>query len=204
MKLISFRDASAQRVYNNYIQRCKKAVSILPDKDQEECLLEINSHIYEFLADHPSENEMKELLDVLDRLGPPEETLKNIVAAKKIEQATRTFNPKHLLQALVLNISNGIIYFILLVLYLLLLCFPILGILKFIRPGHVGYFISDNGRFWFGYVATVEHSKELLGYWFIPIIMVATGIIYIAIILILAILRKIKAKHRHNGVQFDL
>ena len=204
MKLISFRDTSTQRVYNNYIQRCKKAVRTLPDKDQEECLFEINSHIYEFLADHTSGDEMNKLLDVLDRLGPPEETLKEIVATKKIDQATRTFNPKHLLQALVLNISNGIIYFILLILYLLLLCFPILGILKFIRPDHVGYFISENGSFWFGYVATVEHSKELLGYWFIPIIMFSTGIIYMAIILILAILRKIKAKHTHNGVQFDL
>jgi len=202
--MISFKEISAKRVYNSYMERCKKAVRTLPVRDQEECLMEVNSHIYEFLTDHGSEDEMKPLLDVLDRLGSPEETLKEIVASKKIDQATRTYNPKHLFQALVLNISNGVTYLILFLLYVLLICFPILAILKIIRPDQVGYFTSDKGTFSFGYISTPDHAKELLGYWFIPIMFAATVGIYLVIIFALRLLRKIKIKNNQHGSQTGL
>src|SRR5580704_2864555 len=147
MTPLSFKNNSAQRIYNDYIKRCKNATRILSGTDQEDCLLEINSHIFEFLSANNTGDEMESLLNVLDRLGAPEEIFKEIVATKKLGEATRTFNPKHLVQALILNISNGVIYIILFVLLLLEICFPILILLKIIYPGRTGLYVGNRGNF---------------------------------------------------------
>jgi uncharacterized membrane protein len=95
----------------------------LPPKDQQEVLLELNSHIYEGLKHKTQQSEIDRLLDILEKLGEPEEVLKPLVADKKIEQATSTFNPIHLAKALFLNISNGVSYVFLILLYLSLFGF---------------------------------------------------------------------------------
>ena len=69
MKLIHFKNNSTQRVYNDYIKRCRKALKGLPENDTEECLLEINSHIYEYHEANKTNDEMEILLNVLDRIG---------------------------------------------------------------------------------------------------------------------------------------
>lgn len=192
MKLISFKDSSSQRVYNNYIERCKKVVKILSEQDREECLLEINSHIYEYVWANETGNEMQRLLDVLDRLGNPEETLKEVVAAKKIRQARKTFNPKHLFQALLLNVGNGLIYTVLFVLFLVLACFPVLMVLKVIYPDNVGLFISTNGFNGFGYLSNVNNANELLGNWFILVTAIIMAGLYFVVVFLLNGLKRLK------------
>jgi hypothetical protein len=206
MKAISFDTQSAQRVYNDYIQRCRKATSILSVKDREDVLLEINSHIYEYLSANNAKDQLETLLNVLERLGAPEETLKEIVAYKKIGQATLTFNPKHLIQALVLNLTNGVIYIVLFVLFLLELAFPVLIILKLIYPDQVGLYAKRNGGFLYGYISQsgsggisvgfsnrVEQT-EILGSWFIPVTLLIAVVIYFGIIFLLKVVKKNKAK----------
>jgi hypothetical protein len=178
MKAISFGTQSAQRVYNDYIQRCRRATSILSAKDKEEVLLE--------------------------RLGAPEETLKEIVADKKIGQATLTFNPKHLVQALLLNLTNGVIYIVLFVLFLFEIAFPVLIILKLIYPDHVGLYTKSNGGFLYGYVSKAgsggisvgysNHAErtEILGLWFIPATLLVAVLIYIGIVFLLKVVKKNK------------
>jgi uncharacterized membrane protein len=206
MKAISFYTQSAQRVYNDYIQRCRKATSILSENDREDVLLEINSHIYEYLSANSTKDQMETLLNVLERLGAPEETLTEIVAAKKIGEATRTFNPKHLIQALALNLTNGVIYIVLFVLFLFEIAFPILIILKLIYPDRVGLFIHSNGRFLYGYVSKAgsggisfgfsnpANGTEILGSWFIPVSLLIAGLIYFGIIFLLKAVKKNKTK----------
>ena len=206
MKAISFDDQSAQRVYNDYIQRCRRATSILSVKDREDVLLEINSHIYEYLSANGTKDEMETLLNVLERLGAPEETLKEIVASKKIGQATLTFNPKHLLQALALNLTNGVIYIVLFVLFLLEIAFPILIVMKIMYPDRVGLYTKSNGGFLYGYVSQAasggisvgfsDHAErtEILGSWFIPVTLLVGLLIYTGIILLLKVVKKNKMK----------
>jgi hypothetical protein len=206
MKAIPFDNPSAQRVYNDYIQRCRRVTTILSEKDREEVLLEINSHIYEYLCANTTTDQMEALLNVLERLGAPEETLKEIVATKKIGQATRTFNPKHLIQALALNLTNGVIYIVISVLFLFEITFPTLIVLKLIYPGRVGLYTYPNGSFLFGYhnkalrggigVGSFNpaNGTEILGAWFIPVSLLLAGLIYIGIILLLKAVKKIKTK----------
>jgi len=86
MKAIEFKNPASQRVYNNYINRCKRVVQILSKEDQEECLMEVNSYIYEYITDH-REDEMTALLNILDRLGDPE--IKRSWPAKKLTRLSR-------------------------------------------------------------------------------------------------------------------
>jgi hypothetical protein len=206
MTSLSFKNNSAQRIYNDYIKRCKNATKILSATDQEDCLLEINSYIYEFLSANNAGDEMESLLNVLDRLGAPEEIFKEIVATKKLGEATRTFNPKHLVQALILNISNGVIYSILFILFLFEICFPILIVLKLIYPSRTGLFVGNKGNFLYGYhhdtisggIGSVNYNMdnraEQLGNWFIPVTIIIALLVYISIILLLKAIKKIKKK----------
>ena len=126
IKEIQFKESSSQRIYKNYMNRIEKTLSSLSKSDQKEILLEFNSHIYEGLARKNKGNETNQLLDILDKLGEPEEVLKPLIADKKLEQATRTFNPIHLFKALTLNITNGVSYLFFGILYIALLGFVFL------------------------------------------------------------------------------
>lgn len=188
MKQIEFKQDAARRVYADYVRRSKRSLNLLSEHDRNEVLMEINSHIFEYLKDHPDEDELNALLNVTDQLGAPEETLNEIVASRKIDQAIRTFNLKHLLQALILNVRNGILYVCLSFLTLITACFPVLVILKLIYPSRTGYFRGDSFSN-FGFISDADTSTEVLGYWFIPIILILGTIFYFLIFLLLKLLR---------------
>ena len=145
MKQLEFKQEAAQRIYDDYIKRINRTVATLSNVDQQDIQLEFNSHIYESMQGSNKESEIDSLLDVLQKLGAPEEVLTQLVADKKLEQATKTFNPAHIFKALALNISNGISYTIFAILYL------ILGIgvfsigAKIFYPDKVGFYVYEKG-----------------------------------------------------------
>ncbi|KKK41382.1 hypothetical protein LCGC14_2724490, partial [marine sediment metagenome] len=137
IKEIEFKEVASKRIYESYMERIGKAVKPLPINDQNDVLLEFNSHIYEGLQRQKNKTEIDGLLDILDKLGIPEEVLKPLVADKKMEQATKTFNPLHIIRALALNITNGFSYLIFFMLYLLLFGFVYLIFAKIVSPDEV-------------------------------------------------------------------
>ncbi|SFW27875.1 DUF1700 domain-containing protein [Chitinophaga sancti] len=191
MKAIEFKDPASQRVYNNYIARCKRVVKILSEQDQEECLMEINSYIYEFINDHHGD-EMTGLLNILDRLGDPEITLKEVVASKKIDQAIKTYNIKHLFQALFLNLRNGVAYVLLAIMTVMLVTFPVLIVMKLIMPAKTGLWVGPY-TFFFGIVHNNPAGiHEIAGNFFIPLVIILSILLYFLIITILKAIRKKK------------
>ena len=93
MKQINFKEKTSQKIYADYIKRINRTTSVLAKDDQQDVLMEFNSHIYEGMARKSNGSEVDHLLDVLEKLGAPEEVLKPLIAQKKLEQATRSFNP---------------------------------------------------------------------------------------------------------------
>lgn len=184
MKPITFNDTSVQRVYNNYIGRCSQVLKGLPNEDKEECLMEINSYIYEYMEAQKGADQMNSLLNIIERLGIPEETLKEFVASKKLQQATKSFNPLLLAQALYLNIRNGILYTILSFLFLIIFMLPILMVLKLIYPKSVGCFVGEHS-FYLGFINEQANTVEILGNWFIPVVLLLGVGLYYLIILML-------------------
>lgn len=197
---LKFKESATERVYTNYMQRIKKVTNILPKEDQQDILMEFNSHIYEGLqVVETDKNEIDLLLDLLDKLGAPEEVLKPLIADKKMEQATRTFNPIHVFKALALNLTNGVSYVVFFVLYLLLFGFVFLIYAKLTNPEEVGLFFRGDDFLVLGQTTLDVQAAgitELLGNWFIPLMIVATIAAYLLITLLLKLKRMLNNARR--------
>jgi hypothetical protein len=193
MKPIKFEHEAAQRIYDDYLKRISRTVATLSKADQEDIQLEINSHIYESMQGGNKESEIDSLLDVLQKLGAPEEVLKQLVADKKMEQATKTFNPAHVFKALALNISNGISYTIFAIMYLILAIGVFSIGAKIFYPDKVGFYVYEKG--WS--IGIGENSgEEVLGNWFIPVMLGAMLVLYLLITLMLRLIRTLKKKKK--------
>lgn len=193
-KKISFSEKNAQRVYDNYINSIKNVTRSLSEKDREDVLMEFNSHIYESLQNKTTSTELDSLLNSIDKLGNPEEVLKPLIADKLLEKATKSFNPIDVLRALALNISNGISYVVFFILYLCLGCFVFLIFAKLFNGNKVGMFFK-NGEFQvLGLTPNTDGYEEVLGYWFIPLMLVLMVVLYLLITLLLKLKKSINKK----------
>lgn len=193
MKNIEFTDKSAQKIYDSYFRRIRRTISVLAKSDKEDVLMEFNSHIYEGLQNATENGEVEKLLKITQGLGDPEEVLRPLVAEKKLQQATRTFNPMHIFQAIFLNIKSGIVYSIFAILYICLFGFGILMVFKILHPEDTGLFLKDGEFIALGRLSTTdENITEVLGNWFIPVMFFSALVLYIIITLILKATRKKK------------
>lgn len=197
-KEIPFADQEANRVYREYLDRIRYAVRTLDKESQEEILLEINSHIYEGMNDHPGSNEREKLVEVLERLGQPNLFLKPLIAEKTMEEATRTFHPLKIARALVLNIGNGFSYLLFAVLYLLLFGFVFLIIAKLADPQRVGLFYEPGNVFVLGYYTDSDGKTlaqyEQLGGWFIPAMIGSAVLFYLLLTYLLKLKKSLQEK----------
>lgn len=195
-KEIPFADANAKRIYTNYLSRVRNSTKNLNKENQNDTLLEINSHIYEAVIS-TDKKELEALLDVLEKLGEPEVFLKELVAEKQLEEAAKSFNPVKIIKALFLNITNGVSYIVFLILYLSLFSFLFLIIAKIIDPEKIGFFYRDNDLFVLGKLSDSHlnpQQYEQLGNWFIPVMIVCAVIMFIIITLLLRLKKIIKKK----------
>ncbi len=190
MNQIVFKNNASGRIYNDYMARVEKSIGSLSESDRSELLMELNSHIYEGTAGCNENNEIDVLLDVISKLGAPEEFLKPLVAGKKLDQAVHSFNPKDVFQAIRLNLRYGFSFVIFGLLYLFLFSFVIIAALKIISPSHTGLFYSGNSFVGFGYVTDAAGLTEKLGYWIIPMALFSAFLFYIFITLLLRVLRR--------------
>jgi hypothetical protein len=184
---IKFSQKASKRVYDDYMKRISKATSSLSNKDQEDIYMEFNSHIFEAMHHSGGTTEIDTLLDVLEKLGAPEKVLKPLIADKKLEQATKTFNPIHVFKALVLNFTNGFSYIVFFFLYLLLLGFILLIPAKLIYPSNIGMYYREGFHLYFGWSdkAIQNGFTELLGNWFIPVMLLSVILFYVLITFLL-------------------
>lgn len=197
---LKFEQKASQRVYNDYMKRIKKATSSLSKNNQDDIYMEFNSHIFESIQHNKEKNEIDALLDIIEKLGTPEEVLKPLVADKKLEQATRTFNPIHVFKALILNFTNGVSYIFFFVLYLFLFGFVFLIFAKIFNPSLVGLYMKKESLsvFVLGMVSPDDQirnqTSEVLGNWFIPVMILAIVLFYFLITLLLKFKKSINQK----------
>jgi hypothetical protein len=184
-KKIEFSDKNALRVYEDYMKRIAHMAKPIPEADKQDVLMEFNSHIYEHLQNkQASKSELDILLNILDKLGAPEEILKPLLADKLLDKATKTFNPFLLFKALLLNLGNGLSYIIFFLLYILLGGFIFLIIAK-ITNSNVGMYYKDEKFEALGMLKNTEGYQEVLGHWFIPVILICLVVVYTVLTLLL-------------------
>lgn len=192
-KKIELKDKNAQRVYDNYINSLKNVLKPILDSDKEEILMEFNSHIYEHLQNNKSKLEIDVLLNTIEKLGAPEEVLKPLIANKLLERATKSFNPLQILKALLLNITNGVSYIIFFLLYLSLGHFIFLIFAK-LFISNVGMYFKEGKFRAIGFFKGSSEYQEVLGYWFIPVMILLTVTLFIIITLLLKFKKAISKK----------
>ncbi|MCD0475872.1 DUF1700 domain-containing protein [Flavobacterium sp. EDS] len=193
---IKFSQEASKRVYNDYMKRILKVTDVLSKDDKQDIYMEFNSHIFEALQHKNGLNEIDVLLDVIEKLGIPEEVLKPLIADKKLEQATKTFNPIHVFRALLLNITNGFSYIIFFVLYLLLFVFVFLIFAKINNPTEVGFWYKNGSSFVLGLSNKANQNgiPETLGNAFIPVMIASILLFYFLITLLLKFKKSINTK----------
>lgn len=198
-KKIQFRSTDAQKIYENYLKQIQSATKKLSKEDQTDILMELNSHIFESISKiNSEENEVKTLLELLDKIGIPSEILKPLIAERKLNQATKTFNPIHIFEALILNFSYGIIYFIFFILYLFLFSFVVLIFAKMFYPDNVGFYYKRGEIFQYGGFLQDKNIQqyEILGIWFIPVT-ILLGVLFYFLISLLLKLKKSLQKNKN-------
>ncbi|MEO7978576.1 hypothetical protein [Flavobacterium sp.] len=197
---IKFKQKASQRIYNDYMKRIKRTTASLSKSNQDDVYMEFNSHIFEAIQHKNEANELDSLLDIIEKLGSPEEVLKPLVADKKLEQATQTFNPVHVFKALVLNFTNGISYIFFSILYLFLFGFVFLIFAKITNPSLVGLFMKKDSLSFFvlGIFNPEDRIKnqvtEILENWFIPAMLLSIIVFYFLITLLLKFKKSINQK----------
>lgn len=201
-KKIQFENTDAQKKYENYLRQIQLATKKLNKEDQNDILMELNSHIFESISNTKDEhNELQNLINIIDKIGNPNEVLKPLIAEKKLDQATRTFNPIHIFQALLLNFSYGIIYFVFSILYLFLFSFVVLIFGKIFFPNNVGFYYKKGEIFQYGgFIDNYRlQNYEVLGNWFIPVTVILGILFYFLITLLLKLKKSMrKRKTVHN------
>lgn len=194
---IIFIQKSTQKVYNNYIKQIEKIIDTLPKEEQLDILMEMNSHIYESMRNGNAENELAYLLKTIDNFGDLEEILKPIVAEKKLDQATKTFNPIHIFKAIALNIQNGVFFIFISICYLGLGWFGVAILAKFIFPDQIGMYYKPGEYFVLAGIPgeTVNQMEyELLGNWYISVMFFGMFVFYVLITLILRFEKYLRTK----------
>ena len=130
-------------------------------------------------------------MEVLNKLGDPQDVLKPMIAEKKLEEATRTFNPIHVFKALVLNITNGVRYIFFAFLYLVLIGFLFIIGAKINNPKEVGLYFKNGSFYLLGKMKPDLMEKlnanEVLGNWFIPFFLLLTILLYIIVTFLMRI-----------------
>ena len=193
MKEITFKNRSSTLIYRDYLKRLEKNLKHSSAKDRKNILMEFNSHIFEGIQRYGNieVNETEKLMEVLNKLGDPQDVLKPMIAEKKLEEATRTFNPIHVFKALVLNITNGVKYIFFAFLYLVLIGFLIIIGAKINNPKEVGLYFKDGDFYLLGKMKPelMESlsADEVLGNWFIPFFLLLTVLLYIIITFLMRI-----------------
>lgn len=178
-KELQFEDVNAKRIYNKYFKGVKKILKPITETDRNEVLMELNSHIYEHIQSNKLVLELEAVQAAINTLGVPAEVLKPLVADKLMEKATKTFNPLHVFKALMLNLGNGIGYIIFFLLYLFLGSFVFLIFAKIFDPTNVGMFFKEGRFVALGRFENNLNYQEVLGYWFIPVMMLSIIVLYL-------------------------
>lgn len=179
-----FKTDNAYHIYALYLNKIKHITEHLPKFEVENIIMEIDSHIFEYLSsgEDSDYNEEDRLKKILNKLGEPDSYLRPLVADLELKYAVQKYNIISILKAVYNVIKVGGTYLLLSLLYLFILVLGILLIAKLFYPSNIGLFY-EKGRFvGLGFLAHVnEQMTEQLGYWFILVMIIVIIIFYIVI-----------------------
>lgn len=124
-------------------------------------------------------SEEERLGKVLSQLGNPTKIAQLYISEARLKKNLIKGNPLKIIKYATLCIVRTGKYLISGILYLFSIIFLILSILKIFMPNSIGFFYNYE-QFFIGYTSEMDSSmNDILGYWFIPISLIFSSILYL-------------------------
>jgi uncharacterized membrane protein len=175
-------DLDLQTRIDAYLMNLRRSLGELPAEDVNDILREIRGHILE-RAEAAGELTDEEIVAILRALGKPEDIGPLYQAEAMVARARASFSPTLILRTVLrwaMKSAVGFAVFIVgLTGYGMALSFLVSALMKPIFPDHVGAWLGDGG-FSMGMMVPAPHRTEILGWWIIPIGLVAGTLLIIA------------------------
>jgi len=195
MKRNDFNSEGAYEIFQAYMLHVSKILSSLPEDERDDIQNEITSHIYEAFFDSNIENEEKRIGEVLMNLGAPASYLKPMIAEKHLQRAAEKYNIWSIIKGIWLVLLAGSRYTLLSILYLFTLAGGLVILAKIFFPNKTGLFLNEGEVATIGFSSKIDpNMTELLGYWIIPLMIIAVVSFYFVITFLLNIILKAKNK----------
>jgi uncharacterized membrane protein len=172
-----------QEQVDTYLARLRKALGGLPADDVEEILQELRGHIAERAAATDSDRESTAVEWILATLGTPEEIGSLYQTDAQLAHARATFSPALIIRTTIRWATKTVLGFVAFILgftgYALGLSFIACALLKPFFPTHIGLWIHPHGIELATPNAARDLGPELLGWWIIPIGLLAGALFVI-------------------------
>ncbi len=88
---------TVDKIVENYLNRFKQRLKSFPEKDRNELVKEIHSHIYESFTNDPTENEVERIFNVLDKLGEPDDVISSRMPDAMVSMGKKKKRPLYIL-----------------------------------------------------------------------------------------------------------
>lgn len=179
----SFTTIEAANLWASYVSRINSLVRSLPPELAHELTSDLTDHLAQaYMSRDLALPEVARLLAAIERMGTPEEYLREILADHFIEKGTTGIAPISLSRGLTMDIARGGRSAALALLFacgfIAVISFAALAILSPFLPMHVGLLDMPNGTHLLGF-SSEPGVHEYLGWWRIPIgVFGALGIWY--------------------------
>jgi HAAS domain-containing protein len=172
-------EQSIQTRIDSYLMNLRRCLRELPSEDVNDILREIRSHILD-RAEAAGELTDERIVEILRALGRPEDIGPLYEAEAQIARARASFSPSLILRTTMRwgmrSLFGFIVFMAGLFGYSMAAGFLVCAILKPFLPDEVGMWVHPNGFVTFGAVNVVHGTHELLGWWIIPVSIVASAV----------------------------
>jgi len=180
----AFTDPAARRRWDAYFSEVDRLLT-RADADVAELRGDLEAHVVDSMATASGGSERERLDAALSRLGRPIDYLRPLLADELIERGTQTYSPITIARGLAHSVMAGSRRAVLGLTfglgYLLLAIFTAMALLKPLWGEHVGVFRYADGTISAGIIAQSNGSRELLGWWSIPIALLLAALLYVAL-----------------------
>lgn len=90
------------KIANDYLDRVKSQLRLVPAREQDEFLREIQSHVYEAYQQTPGEDDVARILAVLRNFGEPAEVVSDRLPGAMVRSGTKRNLPLHVMAGILI------------------------------------------------------------------------------------------------------
>src|ERR1035437_2090901 len=92
------------KIANNYLERVKSQLGLVPIREQNEFLREIESHLYEAYQQTPGDDDVARILAVLRNLGEPAEVVSDRLPGTMVRSGTKRNLPLYVVGGILIGL----------------------------------------------------------------------------------------------------